>query len=141
MDYKRFGNSVVVRLDRGEELISCLTQLCQKEDIRLAQISGLGAVDYVKAGIFYVEQKQYHQYELKGEMEIVSLTGSATRKDGEVYLHLHIAVSGEDGAVKGGHLNEAKVSATAELILMVLDGEVGRRFNDGVHLNLLDFGN
>ncbi|MGI6402721.1 MAG: PPC domain-containing DNA-binding protein [Oscillospiraceae bacterium] len=141
MEYKRFGNSVVARLDRGDEVVACLTQLCQQEDIRLAQISGLGAVDYVKAGIFYVDQKRYHQYELTGPREIVSLTGSATRKDGEVYLHIHIAVSDGEGAVLGGHLNEARISATGEIILMIMDGEVGRRFDaGGVHLNLFDFG-
>jgi len=141
LEYNRFGNSVVVRLDRGDEIVACLTELCRKEDIRLAQISGLGAVDYVKAGIFYVDQKQYNQYELTGPREIVSLTGNATRKDGEVYLHIHIAVSDGDGVVKGGHLNEARISATGEIILMLMDGEVGRRFDaEGVHLNLFDFG-
>ena len=44
MEYRRFGNTVVMRIDRGEEILASLTALCKKEDIRLASVDALGAV-------------------------------------------------------------------------------------------------
>jgi predicted DNA-binding protein with PD1-like motif len=86
--------------------------------------------------------KKYSGTEFSGNMEIVSLTGNVTRKDGEVYLHIHIALAREGGSVVGGHLNSARVSATAEIFVRTLPGHVGRKFDGGekgVGLNLFEF--
>ena len=45
----------------------------------------------------------------------------------------------EKGAVVGGHLNRANVSATCEMVITILDGSVGRAFSDEVGLNLFKF--
>ena len=90
-------------------------------------------------GVFHTAEKQYHANHFSGDLEIVSLTGSVTRKDGGFYAHLHMSAGGADGAVVGGHLNRAVVSATCEMFITVLDGEVGRRFDETVGLNLFDF--
>lgn len=139
MEYKVFGDTIFMRVDRGEEILECLARLCEEEDVKLGKIAGLGAVDYVEAGYYSVGEKQYHKHVFAGEAEIVSLTGSATRMDGKVYLHLHIALSREDGSVVGGHLNKGRISATGEIIVTRVNGEVGRRYNDAVGLNLFDF--
>jgi len=139
MEYCRFNDIYVLRLDKGDEIITSLLHLCQKEDISLGTVTGLGAVDHVLAGIYNLKEKSYHQNEFKGEKEIVSLTGSITRKDGDVYLHIHIAVSGEDGSVVGGHLNEARISATSEIIISKFVGKVERKYDCVIGLNLLDF--
>jgi predicted DNA-binding protein with PD1-like motif len=67
------------------------------------------------------------------------LTGNITRKDGDVYLHIHIAASGEDGSVIGGHLNEARISATAEIFISKFNGNVERKNDHVIGLNVLDF--
>ncbi len=72
-------------------------------------------------------------------MEIVSLTGTLTRKEGKVYLHAHLSARDSKGNVYGGHLNRAVVSATAEIIIQVIPGSVGRKFSDSVGLNLFEF--
>ena len=72
-------------------------------------------------------------------LEITSLVGNVTRKDGEVYLHIHINFGDEDGLVKGGHLVKSRISATSEIILRKIDGEVGRKLDEEIGLNLLNF--
>lgn len=139
MQYKAFGDTYFVRLERGEEILASLARFCREENIRLGHLTGLGAVDHLVAGLYSVEEKQYRKNEWSGEFEIASLTGNITRMDGEVYLHLHIAASGPDGAVLGGHLNEATISATAEIIVTKVNGDVGRKFDEGIGLNFLDF--
>ena len=43
------------------------------------------------------------------------------------------------GAVFGGHLNSATVSATCEMVIRVLDGTVERRLDPEIGLNLFHF--
>ena len=45
MDYRRFGNTVVVRVDRYEEVMEKIQEICEKEGILLGSISGLGCLE------------------------------------------------------------------------------------------------
>ena len=65
--------------------------------------------------------------------------GTITTKDGEFYAHLHMSAGDTEGRVLGGHLNEAVISATCELVVTCLPGETNRVFSDEVGLNLISF--
>lgn len=140
MEYRKFGNTIVLRLEVGEEIVESLTKLCAGENIRLAQVSGLGAANEITVGIFDTAEKQYYSKTYTGDFEIGALTGNLTRKEGEPYLHLHIVFGNPQKELcAAGHLNRAVISATAELLITVLDGEVGRRLDEAVGLNLFQF--
>lgn len=139
MQYKKFKGSFFVRLERGEEILSSLAALAEKEDIALGCVSGLGAVDRFTAGVFFPQEKVYRKNDFHGNFEITSLTGTITRMDGKPYLHLHMSAGNEYGKVMGGHLNEAHVSATCEIVVRVVEGSVGRAFSDEIGLNLFEF--
>jgi len=139
MEYRRFSNMIVLRVDPGEEICGVLLDIAEKEHIDLAHISGLGAIDQFTTGVFDTGTKEYHANHFEGLFEIVSLTGSLTRKDGAPYLHAHLGAGDLEGHVFGGHLNEAYVSATAEIIVHVIDGKVNRRMDKGIGLNLYEF--
>lgn len=139
MEYRRFGNKIVVRIDRGEEILEKIKEIGISENIRLAHISALGAVGEVTVGVFKTGEKKYYANEFKGDFEITSLTGTITTKDGEFYSHLHMSVGDVEGRVYGGHLNKAVVSATCEMVIDVIDGAVERKFSDEIGLNLFKF--
>lgn len=140
MDWRKFSQGYVLRLDPGEEIVSCLMELVAKENIRLGCVSGLGAANDVTIGIFHTGEKQYESHRYQGDYEISALVGNVTRKDGEPYLHLHITIGNPaTGEVHAGHLSSATISATLELFLQVWDGQVERKFSDTVGLNLLEF--
>ncbi len=141
LQYKRFETVLAVRLDAGEEILSCLAVLCEKEKIRLGTITGLGAVNTITIGLFDTKEKKYYSTKLEGDFEIVSLTGNISQMESKVYLHCHGAFSDITGKTLGGHLNEAWVSATAELFITVINGTVEREFNQQVGLNLFAFEN
>ena len=107
MDYRRFGNTIVARFDRGEEITAQLRALCEKENIRLASVEALGATDEFTVGVYNVDEHQYHALTFTGAHEIVSLTGTVNTMNGEYYSHLHMSAANESGAVVGGHLNAA----------------------------------
>lgn len=139
MEYKRYGDAVLLRLDPEEELFVQLEAVCAEERIHFAKVEGLGALRSFTAGVFDTETKRFCANEFQGRYEIVSLTGTVTTKDGAFYPHLHMSAADETGAVFGGHLSRAVVSATAELVLTVMEGKVERQFDEKIGLNLLEF--
>ena len=140
MDFRKFNDTYVVRMDRGEEILSSLTELCRKEQITLGSVSALGAADHAVIGLYDVGARQYHRHSFDEPMEITSLVGSISTKEGEPYLHLHINLCREDMSVIGGHLNECRISATCEMIVRQLDGIVERKLDEAeTGLNLYEF--
>ena len=119
MEYRKFGGVIVARLDPGEEILEQVRQIALSEQIKLAHIQALGAVSDFTVGVFDVEKKAY-------------------RAD-EFYCHLHMSAGNESGAVFGGHLNRAVISATCEMIITLIDGRVGRRRDEQIGLNLFEF--
>lgn len=139
MEYKKFNSHYVVRLEKGEEVISKLKELCTNEGIHLGIISGIGAANKVQIGLFNTETLEYKTTIKEGMFEITSLLGNISTKDKEVYLHCHINFSDESLSCYGGHLVEAYISATCEIIVSVIDGNVNRKFDSNIGLNLFQF--
>ena len=117
MEYKRFGNTVVVRMDKGEEIVEQVKQVALKENIKLAQVSALGATNDFEVGLFDTQKMQYLPNHFTGDHEIVSLTGTINTMNGEYYSHLHMSAAGKDGSVVGGHLKRAVISVTCEMVI------------------------
>lgn len=138
MHYVKNGNTISVRLSIGEDIVKSLLALCEKENIRFAQVNGIGAVSSATVGFYNLAQGRYLPKTFNEPMEIVSLLGSITRKDEEPYLHLHASFSGEDCNVVGGHLNEAIIGVTAEIFINIVDGEMNRRVHTVTGINVFD---
>ena len=140
MEYRRFGDTLVVRMDRGEEIAEQLKALCEKEQIRLAQVQAIGATDDLTLGIFNVYTKEYKTLRFNDKSyEILSLNGTVNTKDGGYYSHLHIMIADEAGNAFGGHFVSAKLSVTCEMVIRAIDGTVERRMNDEIGINLYHF--
>ena len=139
MDYKRFENTIIARIDKGEEVLEQLEVISRKENIRLASVSALGATNDMTVGVFRTGEKKYYANHFTGDMEIVSLTGTVSTMNGNYYAHLHTSAGDADGPVFGGHLNRCVISATCEMVINVIDGEVDREFNEEVGLNTFRF--
>ena len=144
MDYRRFEDKYILRLDKGEDVIEVLKTFCKEKEIVLGNISGIGAANLVEIGLFNVNTKEYKTKEFTGMFEITSLVGNITEKDNESYLHIQINFSNEDGNCFGGHLVKAIISATCEIIIseIIIDeieNSVNREFNEEIGLNLLKF--
>lgn len=139
MEYRRFESKLIVRLDPGDEVLASLAEVCSKEDVALGIVSGIGAVNKVRVGLFNPLTKEYFASTLERDFEITALIGSVSRMNGEVYLHLHATLADIEHKAFGGHLNAATVSATAEIWIDVVKGAVDRSLSQSVGLNLLKF--
>lgn len=139
MEYKRFDNTIIARIDKGEEILEQLKVIAINENIKLASINALGAIDDFTVGVYKIDEKKYYSNSFKGYYEITSLTGTISTMDREYYAHLHMSAGNEKGEVFGGHLNRAVVSAVCEMVISVIDGKVDRIYDEGTGLNIFKF--
>jgi len=137
MDYKKFDKKVFVRLDKGEEIVETLKQLCNDLDIKAGTITGIGATDKATIGLFDMKINKYHSKEFVGDHEIAPVFGNISTMNGEVYLHLHITLGNSEHMSFAGHLTSAVVSATFEGVIDIFDDEIDRRFDEVTGLNIL----
>jgi predicted DNA-binding protein with PD1-like motif len=139
MEYKRFENKIIVRIDKGEEILESIKELAIKEKIKLASVRALGATNDFTVGVFKVDEKKYYSNTFTGNYEIVSLTGTINTMNDEFYTHIHMSAGNDKGEVLGGHLNRAIVSATCEMVIDVMNGTVDRYYDEEIGLNLFKF--
>ena len=76
MEYRRFGNTIVARIDRGEEVLEQVAAIAQAEQIKLASVQALGAVGEFTVGVFHTAEKQYHANSFGGHLNraVISAT-------------------------------------------------------------------
>ena len=139
MEYKQSNNFYFVRIDRREEVLAKLKEVCEKENITLGKIEGLGATDKLTIGLFDIQEKFYHKTTLTGPMEITSFIGNISTSNGKTYLHCHINVCNKNMQIFGGHLNECFISATGEFVITKVEGTVERELDKEIGLNLFKF--
>ena len=137
MNYKKFGDKVFVRVDKGEEIVETLKQVCKKLDIKAGTITGIGATDKAVIGLFDVKAKKYHSTEFVGDHEIAPIHGNISTMNGQIYLHVHANLCNAEHKSFGGHLNSALVSATFECVIDIMHREINREFDEDIQLNLL----
>lgn len=131
MEYKFFDKVGYVRMDKGDEIISGLLEICAKERIKSATFSGIGGCSEAEIQTFIPETGSFETRTLNGMLELVSLNGNVTTDDeGNSYHHTHAVFSYKENGehcVAGGHLKSVTVLYTAEIELRpVIDGVIGR---------------
>jgi len=138
MYFQQSGSRYVVRIVRGEEVMSTLTQFLNDQSIKAASVSGIGAASRVKLRYYDEDLKDYQSKEFKGRLEIASLLGNISLLEGKIWPHLHIVLADTKYQCFGGHLEEAVISATCEIVLDPIQGELTRAPDEETGLHLLD---
>ncbi|HCU56126.1 MAG TPA: DNA-binding protein [Clostridiales bacterium] len=139
MEYRVFDDTILVRLDKGDEIVKCLSEVAEKEKLTLASVSGIGATDDFEVGVFDLARSDYDHFHFHTNHEIVCLAGNVTTKDKSPYVHLHITCAGSEGRIVGGHLFEAKISLTAEIFLHKAAGRADRLRDETLGINKISF--
>lgn len=127
--FKKVGKKYIVCIPRGGKIVSSLQEICEKEDIKTASITGIGAVNEVTFAFLNLKTMERDEKTFEGLHEIVSLVGNVSILNNKPFLHLHLAVSGSDFNVIGGHLIEGTIYTTSEIVIDVADGTVEKKPN------------
>lgn len=143
MEYRKFGDRYYIRMDKGDEILSSLTAVCAREGINAAQINGIGGCEKAVVGVFDLDKKDYDREEITAMLELISLDGNVTVYEGKPYIHAHASFAyrsqSNQPAVLSGHLLEAVVGLTGEIILTPADGVITRRYDDTLGIRVWNF--
>ena len=138
MRYRRFGERFIVRLEGGESVVQGLTSFLAEHDVGFATVSAAGAVSWVRLAYWNAATHRYENQEFEEQLELVSLEGNASLKDGKPFLQLHAVFARHDFSTIGGHLRDARVNPTMEVSLRAEDVPVRRVHDAATGLDLLD---
>mgnify|MGYP003509565151 CR=1 FL=1 len=127
----------VLRFDKDEEVLTGIITFATEQKITAATFSAIGASSQVTLAYYDLEKKEYHDQTLYDDMEILSITGNIGQMKEKPIIHAHGIFGDSELATHGGHIKAIKVSATCEVTLTVLEGELNRTFDPETGLNLL----
>ena len=120
----------VLRVQPGQELASEISRYCQQHQVCSGIVIGIiGSVQSAKLNFLKELPGKYETEEYGGPLEIVGAQGSIALKDTDLIVHIHMHLSGQD-LCRGGHLAEAIVFSTAEVVIGALDFQL-QRYADG----------
>jgi predicted DNA-binding protein with PD1-like motif len=125
--------------DTGEEVVAALLRFAREEKLTGAHLTAIGAFQRVTLGFFDPAKKEYQPIFIEEQVELLSLVANIARNDeGEPKLHAHVVVGKADGTAHGGHLLEALVRPTMEILVVESSEHLRRRMRDDVGAALLD---
>ena len=127
------------RIKPGQELASEISRYCRQNGISSGVVIGIiGSVEKARLNFLRELPGKYESVDFQGPLEIVSAQGSVALKEAELIVHVHIQLSSPDGC-QGGHLVEARVFSTAEVVIGELDYQLRRYADQYTGLNELQF--
>lgn len=137
MEYKEHKGNYFIRLFKDENVFESLGKFCEKEEIRCGTFNGIGALKNCELGFYHLDKKEYERKVFPDEAELLSLVGNVSLLDNKAFLHIHTVLGASDFSTYGGHLFNADVAVTAEIIFRPLDLEIHRGYEEEIGLNLL----
>jgi predicted DNA-binding protein with PD1-like motif len=137
MDYQINEKLIIIRLHPNENLIETLQKICQKSNIKTGIIlSGIGQLKNITLG-YFKEKGDYLSEDFNDVYELLSLNGTIINQNNNVLTHLHVVISDKDKNTKGGHLINATVEVTNEIVIYVSEANLSRKKSDKTGLNEL----
>lgn len=127
-------------LETGEEVVQELTAFARRHRLVATQISAIGAFRSAVLGYFEFSRKDYRRIVVDEQCEVLSLLGDFALDGGEPRLHAHVVLGRSDGSTRGGHLLEARVRPTLEVLLTESPGHLRREFDPDSGIALIRTG-
>ena len=138
MKIKKFDNYYVVRLQKSDEIISCLKEAAEIEKIKGAFFFGLGVGKDLVLGYFDASHKSYIKKVFEGEYEFTSFIGNISTFEDEIIIHCHVTITNDNFIAYGGHLFQGTVPAICEILIFPFTEILRRKKDKDTGLNLLD---
>src|SRR5438067_9324820 len=103
--------------DTGDEVMHNWKKFHQENRLNASQFTAIGAFSNAVLGFFSVQKRDYKNIPINEQVEVLSLLGDMTLGDHGPAVHAHVVLGKSDGTAHGGHLVEAHVRPTLEVIL------------------------
>ncbi len=113
---KKENGITLLRFDMGEPFPETLKDYCVQSGLKAGVVlCGIGMLRNTTIGRY--DGTEYSKTVLADSLEVLSLQGNISIKEGEPFIHLHVSLADHDFTARGGHLFEATVSMVIELAI------------------------
>ncbi|HET7624123.1 MAG TPA: PPC domain-containing DNA-binding protein [Verrucomicrobiae bacterium] len=123
--------------DSGGEVVEGLKQFARENRLSASHFTAIGAFNQVMLGFYSFEKRDYKKIPIVEQVEVLSLVGDVALKDGVPKVHAHVVLGKSDGTAHGGHLLEARVRPTLEVILIESPKHLHRETDPETGLTLI----
>src|SRR5947209_894170 len=132
------GKTYAVIFNTGDEARTGLLAFAREQRLAASHFTAIGAFRDVTLGYFDWQKKEYRKIPLREQVEVLSLIGDISLKEnGEPEVHAHLVVGKSDGTAHGGHLLEAHVRPTLEVIVVESPRHLHREHDNETGLPLI----
>lgn len=131
------AKTYAIIFDTGDEAASGLLDFARQHDLTGSHFTAIGAFSRLTVGYFDPDVKTYKKIPIDDQVEVLSLVGDIALKDGEPMVHAHVVVGKSDGTAWGGHLLEAHVRPTLEVMLVETPAHLQRIYDPESGLALI----
>jgi hypothetical protein len=138
MKSRKLDNGTVLVFETGDEVVSTLTTFAKDHRISAAHFTAIGAFSDAGIGYFDWQKKDYLRNQVDEQVEVVSLVGDIALDNGTPKVHAHVVLGLRNGMAMGGHLLEAHVRPTLELVLEESKQQMKRKFDPDAGVALID---
>jgi uncharacterized protein len=121
----------------GDEVMGTLTDFVREQGVGAASFTAIGAFSEATLGYFDWEAKEFQEIPVPEQVEVLTLAGDVALEDDEPRVHAHVVVGLRDGTARGGHLLEARVRPTLELVLVQSPVHLHKRHDPETGLALI----
>ncbi|MCI0603298.1 DNA-binding protein [bacterium] len=138
MNVRKQGTAYVLIPKIGDELLTSLMGFAKEENIAAGSIQAIGALQDFELGYYYLNKKEYGRKKFNEIAELISCSGNLASREGNPFIHIHVAMGRDDFSVIGGHLFSGIVAVTAEVILFPFPEKMDRTYDERTGLFLLN---
>lgn len=131
------AKTYAVIFEAGEEAVSGLSKFAKENTLGGSRLTAIGGFQDVVLGYFELDKKDYKKIPLNEQVEVLSLVGDVALHKSEPKLHIHAVVGTPDGMAHGGHLIEAHVRPTLEVIVTESPKNLHREYDEATGLALI----
>jgi predicted DNA-binding protein with PD1-like motif len=128
----------VLVFDKGDEPVDGIAAFAREQQLEAGHFTGIGAFSDLVVGYFDRERRDYERIAIREQVEVLSLVGDIAIEGEEVRVHAHVVVGKADGSAHGGHLLEAHVWPTLEVVLAQTPEPLRKRFDPETGLALIN---
>jgi predicted DNA-binding protein with PD1-like motif len=129
----------VLVFSTGDEVMKALLAYAKEKRLAGSHFTAIGAFENAVLGYFDWQKKDYQKIPVREQVEVLSLVGDVAEKEnGEPQIHAHVVLGTSEGKALGGHLLEAHVRPTLELILTESPVHLRRRHDPASGLALIN---
>ncbi len=127
----------IYNLKAGAKIPDDIIEIANRERIATASVEAIGGVEKLRLAYFNHDTKKYEEHDFEEFLEVTSLLGNVTVKDGKPFLHIHGNFGRRDLSVLAGHVVKATVFPLLEVVMAPTKNRALRRFDESLGLNVI----